>query len=32
MTDDIEGSVIYVFDLINSILNSERFDHKTSKF
>lgn len=32
MTDDIEGSVIYVFDLINSILNSQNFDHKTSKF
>ena len=32
MTDDIEGSVIFVFDLINSILNSKKFNHVTSKF
>lgn len=32
MTDDVEGSVIFVFNLINKILNSNQFDIAQSKF
>ena len=32
LSDDIEGSVIYVFNLINQILSLEKFDPKKSKF
>lgn len=32
LSDDIEGSVMYVFNLINQILSLEKFDSKRSKF
>ena len=32
LTDDVEGSVIYVFDLINQILNYPSFDPSKSAF
>jgi hypothetical protein len=32
LSDDIEGSVIYVFNLINQILSLDKFDSKKSKF
>jgi hypothetical protein len=32
LTDDVEGSVIYVFDLINQILNHQHFDPSKTTF